>query len=266
MKCGCWWRPVKQQKGPDEAPLQVPPHVEGSLHHCSVSHQLIWNISPTLGIHTVFLESLLVLSQTVHQLAYGPPCVTELGFQLWPPTWKMIQNVPDPEPHNHDSPSSVTVLCWSEKPSISLCLFGNLLTWHPYFQKGLEVTKQNDLANMYITNCVDSCTFHKVYFHGIVRSQMRGGNAACLCLNDMCFQTETLHLPQHHPLHMADHQRETDQCKRQRKGGEKFSFVTHYLLTTCPWGRRPDNITPSAGKLTWWKTFFSFLCFYLVLV
>lgn len=146
MKCGCWWRPVKQQEGPDEAALWVPARGGRAVPllyqpPACLQHQ------PDRRRSRCAPWVPLVLALMADRSADGLPCTAELGFQLQMPTQKMIQNAPDPDPHNYDSTfggSTVLILKnktkQNKKLTISLCLFGDLLiNWYPHFWKGREV-------------------------------------------------------------------------------------------------------------------------------
>jgi len=99
---------VKQQKGPDEAPLWVP--IMGRAGRApALSTICLFATSAGCEVFTLRSLTLLVLALMAYRLADRLHGRTGLSAPL--PTRKMIQNAPDPDPHIYDSPPLVAILC-----------------------------------------------------------------------------------------------------------------------------------------------------------
>lgn len=75
----------------------------------------------------------LVLALMADRSADGLPCMAGLGFRLWLPTQKMIQNTPDPDPHNYDSTfGGSTVLILKNKTKQKTVHIALFIWWLTY--------------------------------------------------------------------------------------------------------------------------------------
>lgn len=73
MKCGCWWRPVKQQEGPDEAALWVPTRRGGEGGGCA----------PALSTTRLFAASAWCEAFTVRSLSSSCSCSNGGSVSRW---------------------------------------------------------------------------------------------------------------------------------------------------------------------------------------